>query len=44
MPFKLNNRLDILDQKGKWHEAFITEIDGPKIKVHFKSFSSKWDE
>lgn len=44
MPFQLNNRLDILDQKNNWLEAFIIEINGPKIKVHFKGYTSKWEE
>ncbi len=47
--FKLNNRLDILDQKNKWLEAtviHIYEMEGRQcgIRVKFKGFTSKWDE
>jgi len=49
MPFKLNNRLDILDKKNKWLEATVVHIytlDGRQcgIRVKFKGFTSIWDE
>jgi len=43
MPFRLNNRLDIKDE-CLWREAVIVGINGNFIKVHFKSFSNKYDE
>lgn len=44
MPLKLNNRLDVLDKFKKWLEAFVTEIDGSKVTVHFKGYTSTHDE
>ena len=45
IPFQLHNRLDVKDVKGKWLEAHIVEIyDENRIRVHFKNWSSKWDE
>jgi predicted metal-dependent hydrolase len=50
--FQLNQRLDVLDQKGKWLEANIVQIEADpqdpsqqaKIRVHFKGFTQRWDE
>jgi len=48
--FQINNRIDVLDQMGKWLPASIVEIhngvDGKQIavKVHFVGFKAKWDE
>ncbi len=54
MPLRKNNRLDILDTKMKWLEAFVIDVnerncgltveDQTEIKVHFKGYTSKWDE
>ena len=42
---QLNNRVDVQDVKGKWLEAQVIEIvPNNYIKVHFKGWSSKWDE
>ena len=52
MQFQINNRLDIYDPKSRrWLEAHIVEMraqgsaaTGTAIKVHYKSFSSTYDE
>lgn len=43
-PFRLNNRLDILDKYGKWLEGIVTEINGKMIKIRFKGYHPKYDE
>lgn len=47
-PVRLNTRLDVVDQKGKWLEAQVIEISNnnndESMRVHFKGFASKWDE
>ena len=45
-PLLLNNRLDVRDIKGKWLEAQVIqiELENSLFVVHFKGFSSKWDE
>ena len=44
MPFKVNNRLDILDKQGRWLEARVVDISGSKLKVTFRGYSSNCDE
>lgn len=45
MPFRINNRIDVKDVKGKWLEARIIHIVPDQyMTVHFKGWSSKWDE
>jgi len=50
MSFELNNRVDVLDQAGKWLAAGVVAIekdaDGTQIaiKVHFVGYKPKWDE
>lgn len=44
MSFRLNNRLDVLDNNRKWLEAFVIEIVGHELKVHFKGYTSAYDE
>lgn len=42
---KLNNRIDVLDlKKNKWREARVIEMDKAYIKIHYKGYSSKFDE
>ena len=50
-PFSLNNRIDALDQMGKWLPASIVEIFTDEatgaqtaVKVHFQGYKPKWDE
>lgn len=40
----LNNRLDVKDVKGKWLEAFVVDLNENEMRVHFKGWSTKWDE
>lgn len=42
----MNNRLDAKDVKGKWYEATVVgfQEEQNSFVVHFKGFSSKWDE
>ena len=50
MSFILNNRVDVLDQAGKWLPAGIVQIETDDIgrqvavKVHFVGYKPKWDE
>jgi hypothetical protein len=44
-PFQRNQRLDVKDEKNKWLEAHILEVvPGDYIKIHYKGWSSKFDE
>jgi OTU domain-containing protein 5 len=42
--FKINNRIDVLDTKSEWREAQLIEINDTQIKVHYRNFTSSWDE
>ena len=44
MPFQINNRLDVKDSRNKWLEAHIVEMKPTYIKIHYKGWSSKFDE
>ena len=51
MNFQLNNRVDVLDQMGKWLPAGVVEIVcddetgcQTAVKVHFVGYKPKWDE
>ena len=44
MPFKLFNRLDVKDSRNKWLETNIIELNKDYIKIHYKGWSSKFDE
>ena len=42
---KLNNRIDVLDlKKNKWREARVIEMGEGFLKIHYKGYSSKFDE
>jgi OTU domain-containing protein 5 len=43
-PFKAGQRIEALDQTNKWLEAFVIEVDDYRVKVHYKGWSSKFDE
>jgi len=42
--FKLNNRIDVKDTINKWCEARVIEVKPNSIVVHYKGFTSKFDE
>ena len=50
MPFQLNNRVDVLDQMGKWLPGGIAAIETDEqgyqcaVKIHFVGYKPKWDE
>ena len=51
MNFELNNRVDVLDQMGKWLPGGIVEVQNDAtnqyqvaVKVHFVGYKPKWDE
>lgn len=50
MPFQVNNRVDVLDQMGKWLPGGIAGIEADEqgyqcaVKIHFVGFKPKWDE
>jgi hypothetical protein len=43
-PFKAGQRIEALDKTNKWLEAFIIDVEDYRIKVHYKGWSSKFDE
>ena len=43
-PFKAGQRIEALDQMNVWLEAFIIDVDDYRVKVHYKGWSSKFDE
>ena len=43
-PFMLFQRLDVRDEKNKWLEAQIIQVTNDSIKIHYKGWSSKFDE
>jgi hypothetical protein len=41
----MNNRLDIFDERDKrWREAQVVDRKANRIKIHYKSYSSVYDE
>jgi hypothetical protein len=38
-----HQRVEVLDEIGKWLEAFVIEESGEQVKVHFMGFSYKYD-
>ena len=40
----MNNRLDVLDERNEWLEARVIEVNGDKIRIHYKGFVAKYDE
>lgn len=41
----MNNRVDVLDKKkNKWREARIVEKGNGYFKIHYKGYSTKFDE
>lgn len=51
MNFQINNRVDVLDQMGKWLPGGIVDIIVDEetrkqraVKVHFVGYKPKWDE
>lgn len=41
--FKLNNRLDVLDECGNWLEARVIELRPNQIQVKFKGYADKFN-
>lgn len=41
---KTDQVVDALDTDSKWYEATIVGITDAKVKVHYRGWSSKWDE
>ncbi|KAE8986390.1 hypothetical protein PR003_g22839 [Phytophthora rubi] len=41
---KLGQMVDALDTDSKWYEATIVDITDGQAKVHYRGWSSKWDE
>ena len=51
MKYAINNRVDVLDQMGKWLPAGIVDIvkreetgAAVAVRVHFVGYKPKWDE
>lgn len=42
--FKINNRIDVLDEKNKWLEGRVININIDKIQIHYKGYVNKYDE
>lgn len=41
---KKGQRIECLDERNKWIESFVIDESPAKIQVHYKGFSSKFDE
>jgi len=41
---KKNQRVEALDERDSWLEAFICEETPNKVKIHYKGFHSKFDQ
>ncbi|KAH8074701.1 ubiquitinyl hydrolase [Aureococcus anophagefferens] len=35
--------VDARDSEGRWFDSVVVEVDGSKVKVHFRGWSSRWD-
>jgi hypothetical protein len=45
MPFRLHNRIDVLDNQKRWLEAIIVDLAPPnKMQVRFRGFAPRYDE
>lgn len=41
---RLFNRIDVKDTVDKWMEAHVIELNRRYIRIHYKGWSSKFDE
>ena len=40
---KAGDVVDARDSEGRWFDSVVVEVDGSKVKVHFRGWSSRWD-
>jgi hypothetical protein len=41
---KLGQLVDALDTDSKWYEARVVDVTDARVKVHYRGWSTKWDE
>ena len=40
---KAGDGVDARDSEGRWFDSVVVDVDGSRVKVHFRGWSTRWD-